>query len=472
MAKIIGVKLEGYQSHVETAVNLSEGLTVITGASDAGKTSIIRAVRWVAFNEPKGEAFVNEEVGYASVELKLDSGFTIGKLRKSGKTSYTIDQPDGHQQTFEKAEVPEEVTRLLGVEKQAFGDFEAALNFAYQLEAPFLISETASAGAKVMGKLAGTEAVDRAVKGISKDTYAARQERSTAEKEIERIHTDMLDYQGIDDAEKDIKLAERIYSQIEQDFEKLNKLKDWAHRVEGLQTKIQVIAAKLERLAAIPDIAEDMENIEKAQQRYDTLIGLYSKHSRLSDKVDTLEVEISAYAGTDRAAEYVTRLERDEQTRASLTSLYKSYQDYTEKISQSLETIEKTEGTDEAADLMDAIGKYIESARQLRRLQINYNHYQTTAQQRQTTLDGLEGVQEGTDVINATAGLYDRLTTLYNLKKRFEDRDDLYKRRRYNLDVAEKDLQAAQQELNETWEAAGGICPLCEQPMEGGHDHA
>lgn len=57
--KIQEVTIEGYQSHTNSTFCLSPGLTVITGPSDAGKTAIIRALRWFAFNEPTGEAFLH-----------------------------------------------------------------------------------------------------------------------------------------------------------------------------------------------------------------------------------------------------------------------------------------------------------------------------------------------------------------------------------------------------------------------------
>ena len=85
LANINEIFVEGFQSH-ELSFHLGNGLNVITGPSDSGKTSIIRAVRWVAFNEPQGEAFVNESVGQATVAIHMDNGIIISKhRRKEGK---------------------------------------------------------------------------------------------------------------------------------------------------------------------------------------------------------------------------------------------------------------------------------------------------------------------------------------------------------------------------------------------------
>ena len=89
--KIQEVTIEGYQSHTNSTFRLSPGLTVITGPSDAGKTAIIRALRWFAFNEPTGEAFlhtirnpdgsIKEAVDQVKVSVTFDNGITITKTR-------------------------------------------------------------------------------------------------------------------------------------------------------------------------------------------------------------------------------------------------------------------------------------------------------------------------------------------------------------------------------------------------------
>ena len=92
--KIQEVTIEGYQSHTNSTFRLSPGLTVITGPSDAGKTAIIRALRWFAFNEPTGEAFlhtirnpdgsIKEAVDQVKVSVTFDNGITITKTRRKG----------------------------------------------------------------------------------------------------------------------------------------------------------------------------------------------------------------------------------------------------------------------------------------------------------------------------------------------------------------------------------------------------
>lgn len=98
--KIQEVTIEGYQSHTNSTFRLSPGLTVITGPSDAGKTAIIRALRWFAFNEPTGEAFLhtirNPDGSVKERPQGLPEIEVIGMLESSGHDhSRRVHDPDG-----------------------------------------------------------------------------------------------------------------------------------------------------------------------------------------------------------------------------------------------------------------------------------------------------------------------------------------------------------------------------------------
>lgn len=222
--KIQEVTIEGYQSHTNSTFCLSPGLTVITGPSDAGKTAIIRALRWFAFNEPTGEAFlhtirnpdgsVKEAVDQVKVSVTFDNGITITKTRRKGKTTYTH---SAFPTAWEKAEIPPEIKETLGLVKQQYGDFETCLNFAFQLDAPFMLSESASVGAKVLGKLAGTEIVDKSISEVNKKTHQTRNDISYADKQIGEIDVSLTEYFDLDRFDAELKIAEAAFTKLKED---------------------------------------------------------------------------------------------------------------------------------------------------------------------------------------------------------------------------------------------------------------
>src|SRR5205085_9883685 len=50
---ITELEIKGYQSHEDTKIAFTGGLNAIVGPSDSGKSAILRALRFVLYNEPK-----------------------------------------------------------------------------------------------------------------------------------------------------------------------------------------------------------------------------------------------------------------------------------------------------------------------------------------------------------------------------------------------------------------------------------
>lgn len=467
MANILAVRIQGFQSHTDSLINLGPGLNVITGPSDSGKTSVIRAVRWVAFNEPQGEAFVNETVGEALVTLHMDNGLLINKRRKKGKTSYLLQMnPNDEGSLFEKSEVPEEIKTALGITKQSFGDFVTALNFAFQLEAPFLISETASAGAKILGKLAGTEAVDLAVKSVSKDTYQARQERQQGEKDVAKINTQLLEYADLDQLKNQLEAVEYLTGEVERDVHTLENLREQSGKLAALQDSIDIFSLRLDKLAHVPELETDLKDIEKAQERYDTLLDLFSKCAALDQKLSALTVEIKKYTDLEESSLLLEAVNNDDTRLSSLTSFTIGYQKYKNEVNNALVVLEKTKDL-EAVDL-DGIGALIQKKEQLQGLYANDHTLNKAIEGHQEALNQFRGLGEAESLLNVTekeidvSQLLRKLQTEMNVAlSNCNNSEDLY-----YLRSAQK--ENADQELVEAWEATGGICPLCEQAHKGG----
>ncbi len=457
------VELRGFQSHQETMFNLQKGLNVITGPSDAGKTAIIRAVRWVAFNEPQGEAFVNERVGEAEVKITLQNKAIITKTRRKGKTSYIVQQDtDDEGSTFEKSEVPLEVTRLLGIEKHNFGDFETALNFSFQLDAPFLISETASAGAKVLGKLAGTESVDLAIKGVSKDTHAARNMRSQAEKDMERIVGSLFEYQHIDDAKQSLETAEMLMEQVEISNTNLEDLKEYRNSFLLFKEKRDKLSEKIIKLQHVPHLIEDVAEIEKSQQRARELLQLQDDGNRLNTRISSLEHELQTYSDIPLATDLVSSITFDRDRFTNLNTLRQLYQKHTQDVKVADETLNKTKELNTATRDIKRIELDTKAKDVMLSLKSEYENTSSNLNVLNSRLDTFKDTHESESILTTAENNEKRLAALRELYREF---NIAFTSTNSSLDgeaKASNDVQKAELELQQAWDEAGGVCPLCE----------
>ena len=55
---ITKIRLENFQDHTDTVIELEPGINLITGSSDAGKSAALRALNFVLHNQPRGDAFI------------------------------------------------------------------------------------------------------------------------------------------------------------------------------------------------------------------------------------------------------------------------------------------------------------------------------------------------------------------------------------------------------------------------------
>ncbi|WP_187442184.1 AAA family ATPase [Sutcliffiella horikoshii] len=465
MESIQQVRIKGFQSHVDSVFTFSAGLNVITGPSDSGKTALIRAARWVAFNDPQGEAFIHEAVGEAEVTIELGNGISITKRRRKGKTTYeisTLEQP------FEKSEVPEEVKQVLGIVKQSFGDFVTALNFAFQLEAPFLISETASAGAKVLGKLAGTEAVDLAVKSVSKDTYAARQERTTADKEVESLNGRLLEYQNIDNEKEQLALAEMVIERVEKATEDKKVLAELHHIHELASEKVKRYSAQLESLEIVPVISEMMQRIEKSQQHKESLLEMFNRMNKATATVDDLTQRLKVLETVEAASKKLLVVESMEETLTTCTTLLREYQKYTENVNYSLRILEKTSNIEQVN--IDLIQQELVRLQELKSLGLTYLRVQASVDSLGIKVDLCQNIGQADGILGTMNQTLQTLEKLKNIHLDYQASKAHLQLTSRSYEDSSSSLIDYKEELERAWGEVGGMCPLCEQPLNN-HNH-
>lgn len=470
MARITKVKVWGFRSHISSLFPLAaDGLTVITGKNDAGKSAFIQGIKWVAFGEPSGEEFlftirdeeteeIIEQAEEAGVEITLDNGVTVTKTRKKGKTQYRVSTiPD----PFEKAEVPEEVTQTLGITRSNFGEFETELNFAYQLAAPFILSEPASVGARVLGYIAGTQAVDLAIKSVAKDTYKAREERQQAEKEAGQRSIELLEYQDLETIKEQLDACEILVEQLNQSIRRRDSLKRIFTAYGEVASRIDTLTAELDKLAVLPEIEKDLQNAEKAQQRYDKLLDLYRRYGKATATVEQLTNTLSSFRGLDLAAGFLNLAEQAGKRYSTLSNLATLYQKATQDVKTATETLAATKDLDIAKMYINKAEESYDRRNRLQRLNSQYQEVTSQVNRYKAILENTKGLGEADKLLAMAEEKLKRVVRLKDLKARYDIKTQTKDQAETKVREAGRQMEEAERELAMAWDAAGGICPLC-----------
>lgn len=254
--KIEYIEIKNFQSHSHTKLEFDEGVNVIIGPSDSGKTAVIRAMKWIFFNEPSGTDIIKKGETLAKVTLKFNNGYKIIRGRDKSKNYYEIISEDDEVQRFEGfgLNVPQEVVDITGINKIDLGNTKMSLNISEQLESPFLITDSPSIKANALGKLAGVDIIDKALGNLSKDIHEINSDRKSIEKEIKNQEILLENFKYLDDEKNKIERLENIFNQVDEYKSKINLLTSLEKKYNNNLQKSNEIVKYLEKFKNLNEL--------------------------------------------------------------------------------------------------------------------------------------------------------------------------------------------------------------------------
>lgn len=121
------IRLQNFQKHADLRLKLDPAVTTLVGRTDAGKSAVIRALRWAALNRPAGDACIKDGAEDATVTVWVD-GHKVQRARGKAGNTYTL---DGEVFKAFGNDVPGPIAALLNVDD---------INFQNQHDATFWLA--------------------------------------------------------------------------------------------------------------------------------------------------------------------------------------------------------------------------------------------------------------------------------------------------------------------------------------------
>jgi len=143
-------------SHKASSLEFSEGVNVIVGATDSGKSAVIRALKWVLTNRPSGDSFCSSWGGDTEVHIDFDNG-QVSRIRSKKDNMYLLGLHDEFKAV--KTDIPDEIAVALNMND---------LNLQTQFESHFLLSKSAGEVAAHFNKVAHLDKIDLGLQNINR----------------------------------------------------------------------------------------------------------------------------------------------------------------------------------------------------------------------------------------------------------------------------------------------------------------
>jgi exonuclease SbcC len=302
------LRIENFQSHELTELSFDDGLNVIVGASDNGKSAIIRALRWVLYNEPRGSDFMRVGATQCRVMIELSDGSRITRERTPSKNRYIVTKANGDEQIYEGFgnSVPKEVSDLTGVRKVALDeDAETALHLGTQLEPPFLLSEPGSIKAKAIGRLNGVHIIDAASRDTHRDLTRANADERGFREQLAEVEEELEQFSDLPYLENILLLVEEKQARLKELTARLERLQSLSKQYQSVQNDLQAAEHILIRTAELDRASLQAERAIALQSKALRLHQARSKREQVMDGLRKMDLILQKTEGLDRAAQGV-----------------------------------------------------------------------------------------------------------------------------------------------------------------------
>jgi DNA repair protein SbcC/Rad50 len=188
---IRSITLRNFQVHESRTIGLDR-VTCIIGPSDQGKTAILRALRWLCLNEPRGDAFISHGKEFARVKINLDSGDVI--TRQIGRKGNLYKVNGGEAYKAFGSSVPDEVAKLLDVDGN---------NFQGQLDPPFWLLSSPGEVSRSLNRIVDLERIDTVLSKCSGQIRSTKAAIGVCERRLEQAEADCERLAWVDAAYKE-----------------------------------------------------------------------------------------------------------------------------------------------------------------------------------------------------------------------------------------------------------------------------
>lgn len=252
------LRIKNFQGHAALSLAFGPGVTTIVGPTDAGKSAVVRALRWVCLNRPNGSSMVRHGTPAASVLLVTDE-HKVTRGKGKGTNVYAL---DGRKLVAFKSDVPAPVLDVLQV---------TPANFQRQFDPPFWLTLPPRDLSKRLNEITGLDAAETVktkLQAKAKRTAAELRVLAEQQKAIKRSLRRLSRFFPLMKADARANRAATIAAETARSFDVLSRLVETARAAQKAKDTASALAAALAATIATS------EKARAATTKYDRLAAL------------------------------------------------------------------------------------------------------------------------------------------------------------------------------------------------------
>lgn len=285
---IKNISIKNFQSHKSTKLTLSDGINVLVGESDNGKSAIYRAIKMLFFNQ-SGINFIHFNEKNCSVEAILND------------CRVQIDKPENQitldDETYSSIGrgVPDDVKNKTGIKEIDFVDgVKKIINFQDQHNYKFMIDDQIE-NARILGSISGINGILNAIKYANKEKKSLGVEKKLILANLDTKNNEIKKYDGIEKVKDKVLEINNEVLKIESEYAKVEKLgilrSNLSSNIDSAKTNLK----NLEKYSKICKFNDDIDEINKQYTFYNKLLKLKNRISDLNNNSNLLNRQLNQF---------------------------------------------------------------------------------------------------------------------------------------------------------------------------------
>ena len=308
------IEIENFQNHKKTEIELCPGTTIISGASDGGKTAILRALNLVLTSRPSGYGYKPwnaKKKDITSCKLTFDNG-TVTRRKSDTIDEYILNVDGKDEQVFKtlNRQVPDEVSGFINIENYCFQS---------QHDRHFFISESPAEKARMLNNITGLSCIDSSLSKVNTIIRENKSDNDKATKDIKETQEKIAKIQYINEADMVLVQTEEMFSNYEH-TDKMNtilnkyilgltevqevinknevflkckstflEVKEKINLFNNAQKQIQFYEKYISNLTEIEEVVKDNSGFLKCKETANSILDLIQKRKEVENHHSIIE---------------------------------------------------------------------------------------------------------------------------------------------------------------------------------------
>ncbi len=195
------IQIRNAGPHKKLDITFSPLVNSIIGRNAAGKSWILRAIRWVVRNKPAGDSIINWNADKAAVRLTIDKN-KITRTRGKGINTYKLNK--GKPYKAFRNEVPKDIEKIINL---------SDINFQGQHEAPFWFCETPPEVSRQLNAIVNLEVIDKTLSNIGSTIRESQTTIKIVNDRLEKATVQLTSLTYVEQMDEDLKRVENLQKQ-------------------------------------------------------------------------------------------------------------------------------------------------------------------------------------------------------------------------------------------------------------------